>query len=135
MPAWHLRLLASVGWLFHPRRETSPRREPQPSTHRVALRPLFGQSACRVGWPSGQPDQAIWEYDRRHDLAIVSKDNDFRQLSFFHGPPPKVVWLGIGNAGTQAIAHLLHQRRDLIVEFATNPEEGLLVLDLTSAGT
>lgn len=34
----------------------------------------------------GQPDQAIWEYARRHDLAIVSKDNDFRQLSFLYGP-------------------------------------------------
>ena len=81
----------------------------------------------------GQPDQAIWEYARRNDLAIVSKDNDFRQLSFLYGPPPKVIWLGIGNAGTQAIAHLLRQRRDVILEFAANPEEGLLVLELTAA--
>jgi predicted nuclease of predicted toxin-antitoxin system len=35
--------------------------------------------------------------------ALVSKDNDFRQLSFLYGAPPKIIWLS-GNAGTDAIA-------------------------------
>ncbi|MGQ0595384.1 MAG: DUF5615 family PIN-like protein [Gammaproteobacteria bacterium] len=38
---------------------------------------------------------------------MVSKDNDFRQMSFVKGPPPKVIWLSVGNAGTDAIARLL----------------------------
>ena len=33
----------------------------------------------------------ILEYPREHDLILVSKDSDFRQLAFLHGPPPKVV--------------------------------------------
>lgn len=41
-----------------------------------------------------------WDYAGFHGFVIVSKDNDFRQLSFLKGPPPKVVWLSIGNAGT-----------------------------------
>ncbi len=35
-----------------------------------------------------QPDQAVWDYARTHSLIIVSKDNDFRQLSFLVGAPP-----------------------------------------------
>ena len=45
----------------------------------------------------------IWERAGQEAYAIVSKDNDFRQLSFVHGAPPKVIWLSVGNAGTEAI--------------------------------
>ena len=51
----------------------------------------------------GKPDAEIWTYAREHGFVIVSKDDDFRQLSFLHGAPPKVVWLSVGNAGTDAI--------------------------------
>lgn len=30
-------------------------------------------------------DQEIWEYAREHNLGIVSKDSDLRQLAFLHG--------------------------------------------------
>jgi predicted nuclease of predicted toxin-antitoxin system len=33
----------------------------------------------------GQVDLEVWEYAARHDATIVSKDNDFRQLSFLRG--------------------------------------------------
>jgi len=75
-------------------------------------------------------DHAIWDYAAFHDLTIVSKDNDFRQLSFLKGPPPKVVWLSVGNAGTDEIGDLLLRSRDRIATFLENPEEGLLVLEL-----
>jgi predicted nuclease of predicted toxin-antitoxin system len=38
-------------------------------------------------------DVAVWEYAKAAGFAIVSKDADFRQLSFLYGSPPKVVWL------------------------------------------
>jgi predicted nuclease of predicted toxin-antitoxin system len=31
----------------------------------------------------------------------------FRQMSFLHGAPPKVIWLPVGKAGTEAIVRLL----------------------------
>jgi predicted nuclease of predicted toxin-antitoxin system len=77
-------------------------------------------------------DHAVWDYAAFHGLTIVSKDNDFRQLSFLNGPPPKVIWLSVGNAGTDVIAELLERNRDRILAFLENPEEGLLVIELPS---
>lgn len=76
----------------------------------------------------GTTDLAIWEFAREHNFIIVSKDNDFRQRVFLYGPPPKVIWLSIGNAGTSVIAKLLRKNLIDIQSFAQYPEEGLLVL-------
>lgn len=75
-------------------------------------------------------DKAVWDYAGFHGYAIVSKDNDFRQLSFLHGPPPKVVWLSVGNAGTDDIGELLESSVDAIQAFLQDPEAGLLVLEM-----
>jgi predicted nuclease of predicted toxin-antitoxin system len=77
----------------------------------------------------GHPDLAIWEYAQQHDLIVVSKYNDFRQLSFLKGSPPKVIWLMVGNAGTEMIAQLLEHSRSIIETFTADPEEALLVLE------
>jgi len=77
----------------------------------------------------GKSDRAIWEYARQNDFIIASKDNDFRQRSFLFGPPPKVIWLAVGNAGTEAIAKLLAEEVQTVREFLAQPEEGLLILE------
>ena len=41
-------------------------------------------------------DAQVWEYARMNALAIVSKVEDFHQLSFLHGPPPQS---GVGTIG------------------------------------
>ena len=80
----------------------------------------------------GSTDRAIWEFARANDYILVSKDNDFRQLSFLFGPPPKVIWLSVGNAGTEAIGRVLRNHRDRITTFVARPDEGLLIIDLPS---
>lgn len=81
----------------------------------------------------GATDAAIWAYARNNGYTIVSKDNDFRQQAFLHGPPPKVVWLSVGNAGTAAIAHLIRSRIEAIRTFDADPEQSLLVLEGSTA--
>lgn len=83
----------------------------------------------------GTTDSALWAYAKDHGFAIVSKDNDFRQRTFVHGAPPKVIWLSIGNAGTWYIAELLRTRADRIKSFADNPDESLLVLQTRRRGS
>jgi predicted nuclease of predicted toxin-antitoxin system len=76
----------------------------------------------------GQPDAAVWEYAGQHEFVLVSKDDDFRQLSFLRGHPPKVIWLLVGNAGTVAVADLLLRSRDALAAFAERTEDALLTL-------
>jgi len=78
----------------------------------------------------GQPDLAVWQYAQAQSFAIAWKDTDFRDLSFLRGAPPKVLWLAVGNAGTEAIAELLEARRVQIEAFVRAPEEALLVVEL-----
>ena len=76
----------------------------------------------------GAGDLLIWEYARDHGFVIVSKDDDFRQRSFFEGAPPKVVWLQVGNAGTAAIAELLRGEAARLRTFESEDESALLIL-------
>jgi len=76
----------------------------------------------------GAVDAAVWSYARENGYAIVSKDNDFRQRAFLYGPPPKVVWLPVGNAGTNAIAMLIRARGERLRAFDLDAGESLLIL-------
>ena len=77
----------------------------------------------------GESDERIWEYAGREGFALVSKDNDFRQLSFLHGAPPKVIWLSVGDLGTNAIADLISESALLLRSFLEDPEESLFILE------
>lgn len=73
-------------------------------------------------------DAEVWAWAGQHDYVIVSKDSDFRQLAFLHGPPPKAVWLRMGNASTLDIASVLRGHLDDVTRFAATEDEALLVL-------
>ena len=79
----------------------------------------------------GISDNAVWDYAFEHNFIIVSKDNDFRQKAFLYGSPPKVIWLSVGNAGTNIIADLLRSNVSQIKYFTKESEESLLVLELS----
>jgi len=73
-------------------------------------------------------DREIWDYAAEHDFVIVSKDSDFRQLSFLYGPPPKSIWLNIGNSSTSIILELLNSNQNEIARFSESAEESFLML-------
>ncbi len=73
-------------------------------------------------------DRQIWEHARDQAFVIVSKDDDFRQLAFLHGAPPKVIWLRVGNGPTSEIRQILATNVDSISEFGQSTEASLLVL-------
>lgn len=73
-------------------------------------------------------DRAVWTYGATRGLAIVSKDADFVQLSATLGPPPKVVWLRVGNGPTRDVAALLRARAADIRAFLANSAAALLEL-------
>lgn len=73
-------------------------------------------------------DAVIWDYAAQHGFAIVTKDADFRQRSFVLGHPPKIVWLRLGNASTNAIEALIRDRATQIEEFLADEENSFLSL-------
>ena len=73
-------------------------------------------------------DHAVWEYARARGFAIVSKDEDFHQLSFLRGQPPKVVWVKLGNCTTDDVERVLRERRSDLLEFAEEEDAAFTVV-------
>lgn len=82
---------------------------------------------------TSQSDQAIWDYAAANGFIIVSKDNDFRQRCFVHGPPPKVIWLSVGNSGASVVRTLLESAQGAVTRFWESEDEALLVLRVERA--
>ena len=73
-------------------------------------------------------DDRVWEFARAEGFTIVTKDTDFHHLALFRGPPPKVVWVRLGNCRTREVESLVRTRAQDIAEFDNDPESALLIL-------
>jgi predicted nuclease of predicted toxin-antitoxin system len=73
-------------------------------------------------------DAEVWEYAARNQLAIVTKDADFRQRSFLLGYPPKVICIGLGNCSTAMVELLLRRRFSEVTEFLADEVKAFLLL-------
>lgn len=73
-------------------------------------------------------DAVVWDYAKALGFAIVSKDADFRQLSFLYGGPPKVVWLRVGNQSTAQIDAIVRAHAVDIEAFGADPVAAMLVV-------
>jgi predicted nuclease of predicted toxin-antitoxin system len=87
-----------------------------------------GSEQVALSGLSGADDRAVWAYARARKLAVVSKDADFQRLSVALGPPPKVVWLRIGNGPTRDVETLIRARAADIRAFLADPASALLEL-------
>lgn len=74
------------------------------------------------------PDLEVWEYARREEFLIVTKDADFSDLCLLRGFPPKVVWLRRGNCRTSDIAEILRNRFNDIENLNADQSLGVLTL-------
>jgi|SRR5690606_2121353 len=76
----------------------------------------------------GAPDRAIWARAAADGFVLVTKDEDFHRLSVLLGPPPKVVWVRLGNCTTEDVARLLRFRADEVNRFVVQDEAAFLEL-------
>ena len=74
-------------------------------------------------------DREIWDWASEHGFTIVSKDSDFHDLAASSVPPPKAIWLRVGNSSTNRIEYLLNENVDRMLEFDLKPDASLLVID------
>ena len=54
-------------------------------------------------------DEEIWDYAKKHNLTIISKDADFSTKALFKKPPPKVIHLKIGNMKMKDLYDFLYK--------------------------
>jgi predicted nuclease of predicted toxin-antitoxin system len=73
-------------------------------------------------------DREVWEYARQGGFCLVSKDEDFHQMSFLEGAPPKVIWLRLGNCTVEEVALRLVEGLDRIGRFEADPDGAFLIL-------
>ncbi len=73
-------------------------------------------------------DEELWAVAATKGFVILSKDADFHQLSLVKGPLPKVIWIRLGNASTEAIAGLLRRHITDIEAFGADSEAAFLAL-------
>lgn len=76
----------------------------------------------------GAADAAVWDYAAAHGLVLVTKDEDFQRLSVVRGPPPRVVWIRLGNCATADVARLLRLRQADVVRFVADDDAAFLAL-------
>ena len=77
---------------------------------------------------NGRPDEEVWQYAQANGFVIVSKDADFHERALLYGPPPKLVWLRIGNCTREDLVRLMTSHEQDIRAFEANPGESVLVL-------
>lgn len=93
------------------------------------LAALFPNSAhARECGLLGRSDEEVWVYARTNGFAIISKDSDFQQRSLLYGPPPKIVWLRIGNCTREQLVQLITIHEQDIRALDTNPLAAVVVL-------
>lgn len=73
-------------------------------------------------------DSVIWGYALAHGFTIVSKDSDFQMRSIIDGHPPKVIWIRIGNASTNAVEKMLREFSDAVTDFSDDDSSSLLAI-------
>jgi predicted nuclease of predicted toxin-antitoxin system len=101
----------------------SPRLASKLSTHfpeTIHVREVGLQSA---------DDQDVWDFAIEHGYVIVSKDSDFHQLAFLRGPPPKVIWIRLGNCTRSEIEALLQESAEQVRQFIANRESAFLIME------
>lgn len=73
-------------------------------------------------------DEAVWSYARDHGFVLISKDEDFHQMSFLLGPPPQVVWVQLGNCSTAEVEECIRANRSTIEAFEAGKQGAFLVI-------
>ena len=93
------------------------------------LADVYPESAhVRSAGLTGARDHEIWDFASAEGFTIVSKDDDFRQLSILRGAPPKVIWLQVGNCSTAEIEQVLRSRYPAIEAFDRHTEASFLIV-------
>lgn len=100
-------------------------------SHRLValLADIFPNSAHvrQVGLAEAS-DDAVWAFAAEHSFVLISKDEDFHQMSFLLGPPPQVIWVRLGNCRTGDVEKCVRANFLTIESFVTERQGSFLII-------
>jgi predicted nuclease of predicted toxin-antitoxin system len=76
----------------------------------------------------GEDDVTIWRFAAEKALVLVTKDDDFAELSILRGAPPKIPVIRLGNCRTSAVAASLAEEQPRIEQFGRDESASILEL-------
>ncbi|MFT4176295.1 MAG: DUF5615 family PIN-like protein [Luteolibacter sp.] len=59
-------------------------------------------------------DSELWNYAKQNNMVILTRDTDFFDRFLLLGPPPKVVWIRLGNLTKQQLIEEVVRRWNTI---------------------
>lgn len=71
-------------------------------------------------------DIHIWQWAKNNNFSIITNDDDFLNLAFHNGFPPKIIILKTGNQSREFIITLLINKQFEIEAFLNNENYGVL---------
>lgn len=84
-------------------------------------------SVRRLGYRDAS-DEAIFAAAREADAVVMTKDRDFLNLLDLHGPPPRVVWITMGNTSN---AHMRTVLDRVFGQALVSLREGESIVEIT----
>ena len=93
------------------------------------LRDIFpGSSHVAAVGLDRASDDTVRDYAAHHGYLLVTKDADFGELNVWRGPPPKVVWLRLGNCSTRRIEEALRRVEDAVAALEADRTVSVLIV-------
>ena len=65
-------------------------------------------------------NEAIWQYAKKNNLVIISKDKDFLFYQLLKGSPPKIVHIKFGNLKLNDFTALIEKYRSRVESLFTH---------------
>ena len=81
-----------------------------------------------VGLSFPPKDKEVWDYAKKHELLIITNDDDFLNLLTINSFPPKVVLLKTDNQSRKTIEQLIIATKPQILNFLFSEDYGVLEL-------
>jgi len=91
------------------------------------LMPFFAEvvhvSELKIIQPAN--DITIWNYAKKNEFTIISKDDDFEKIVLLRKAPPKLIYLKTYNLDTKKLVDLILGNKDKIIEFVNSDENDI----------
>ncbi len=76
-------------------------------------------SAAYLGLKTAK-DSEIFSFAREKNAIVITKDNDFVELQDRLDPPPKIIWLTLGNTSNANLKEILNNKLLVALQILDN---------------